>query len=105
MKLFAELVRIETALMEKRSVAEALAWCGENRGTLKKTKVSEQESLLTPGCHHKLKRSARTTSSSPSACKNTSSCAASATSTLLLPTRARISHPGPARICWNYNRA
>lgn len=40
MKLFAELVRIETALVEKQSVAEALAWCGENRGTLKKTKVS-----------------------------------------------------------------
>jgi hypothetical protein len=39
MKLFAELVRIETALVEKQSVAEALAWCGENRGTLKKTKV------------------------------------------------------------------
>lgn len=38
-KLFAELVKIETALMEKHSVVEALAWCGENRGTLKKTKV------------------------------------------------------------------
>jgi hypothetical protein len=40
-KLFAELVRIENALVDKQSVAEALAWCGENRGTLKKTKVSE----------------------------------------------------------------
>lgn len=39
-KLFAELVKIETALIEKQSVTEALAWCGENRGTLKKTKVS-----------------------------------------------------------------
>ncbi|BEI91946.1 uncharacterized protein CcaverHIS019_0407660 [Cutaneotrichosporon cavernicola] len=35
-KLFAELIRIETALLERHSVAEALAWCGENRGTLKK---------------------------------------------------------------------
>ncbi len=38
-KLFAELVRVERTLVEKQSVAEALAWCGENRGTLKKTKV------------------------------------------------------------------
>lgn len=38
-KLFAELTKIERALVEKHSVAEALAWCGENRGTLKKTKV------------------------------------------------------------------
>ncbi|WVQ82383.1 hypothetical protein IAT38_004511 [Cryptococcus sp. DSM 104549] len=37
-KLFTELVKIETALVERHSVAEALAWCGENRGTLKKTK-------------------------------------------------------------------
>ena len=37
-KLFTELVRIENALIEKHSVVEALAWCGENRGTLKKTK-------------------------------------------------------------------
>ncbi|GMK59433.1 hypothetical protein CspeluHIS016_0800390 [Cutaneotrichosporon spelunceum] len=36
LKLFAELIRIETALLEKHSVTEALAWCGENRGTLKK---------------------------------------------------------------------
>jgi macrophage erythroblast attacher len=40
-KLFAELIKVETALVQKQSVAEALAWCGENRGTLKKTKVSE----------------------------------------------------------------
>lgn len=40
-KLFAELNRVERALVEKQSVAEALAWCGENRGTLKKTKVSK----------------------------------------------------------------
>lgn len=33
-------MRIETALLEKHSVAEALAWCGENRGTLKKQNVS-----------------------------------------------------------------
>lgn len=39
-KLFAELVRIESALLEKHSCAEALAWCGENRGTLKKQEVS-----------------------------------------------------------------
>jgi hypothetical protein len=39
-KLYAELIRIEKALVEKQSVTEALAWCGENRGTLKKTKVS-----------------------------------------------------------------
>ena len=39
-KLFAELSRIEKALVEKHSVAEALAWCGENRGTLQKTAVS-----------------------------------------------------------------
>jgi macrophage erythroblast attacher len=38
-KLFAELIRIERALEDKQSVTEALAWCGENRGTLKKTKV------------------------------------------------------------------
>ncbi|ORX36619.1 putative negative regulation of gluconeogenesis-related protein [Kockovaella imperatae] len=37
-KLFAELTKIEKALIERRSVTEALAWCGENRGTLKKTK-------------------------------------------------------------------
>ncbi|KAK8864402.1 hypothetical protein IAR55_001650 [Kwoniella newhampshirensis] len=37
-KLFAELTRIERALVGKRSCSEALAWCGENRGTLKKTK-------------------------------------------------------------------
>lgn len=39
-KLFAELCRIEAALVEKHSVTEALAWCGENRGTLKKLEVS-----------------------------------------------------------------
>lgn len=39
-KLFAELVRIEMALMDKQSCTEALAWCGENRGTLKKQAVS-----------------------------------------------------------------
>lgn len=39
-KLFAELNKIETGLIEKQSVSDALAWCGENRGTLKKTKVS-----------------------------------------------------------------
>ena len=39
-KLFAELSRIEYALIYNHSVTEALAWCGENRGTLKKTKVS-----------------------------------------------------------------
>nr|XP_018263072.1 macrophage erythroblast attacher isoform 1 [Kwoniella dejecticola CBS 10117]OBR85230.1 macrophage erythroblast attacher isoform 1 [Kwoniella dejecticola CBS 10117] len=37
-KLFAELSKIERALIENHSCAEALAWCGENRGTLKKTK-------------------------------------------------------------------
>ncbi|RXK38290.1 hypothetical protein M231_04463 [Tremella mesenterica] len=37
-KLFAELVKIENALLERHSCTEALAWCGENRGTLKKTK-------------------------------------------------------------------
>ncbi|KAJ9120665.1 hypothetical protein QFC22_002595 [Naganishia vaughanmartiniae] len=36
--LFQECARIESALLEKHSCAEALAWCGENRGTLKKTK-------------------------------------------------------------------
>ena len=41
-KLFAELNKIETALIEKQSVVDALAWCGENRGTLKKTKVGLQ---------------------------------------------------------------
>jgi macrophage erythroblast attacher len=40
LKLFAELTKIENALVGKQSVVEALAWCGENRGTLKKTKVS-----------------------------------------------------------------
>jgi macrophage erythroblast attacher len=44
-KLFAELVRIENALVDKQSVAEALAWCGENRGTLKKTKVSQVKTI------------------------------------------------------------
>ncbi|OCF60622.1 macrophage erythroblast attacher isoform 1 [Kwoniella mangroviensis CBS 10435] len=37
-KLFTELSKIENALIEKKSCTEALAWCGENRGTLKKTK-------------------------------------------------------------------
>lgn len=37
--LFQECTRIEAALVKKQSCAEALAWCGENRGTLKKTKV------------------------------------------------------------------
>ncbi|OXH42203.1 macrophage erythroblast attacher isoform 1 [Cryptococcus neoformans] len=37
-KLFAELAKIENALVEKHSCTEGLAWCGENRGTLKKTK-------------------------------------------------------------------
>ena len=41
-KLFAELNKIETALIEKQSVVDALAWCGENRGTLKKIKVRLQ---------------------------------------------------------------
>jgi macrophage erythroblast attacher len=41
-KLFGELIRIEKALLEKQSVSEALAWCGENRGTLKRTKVSHR---------------------------------------------------------------
>ncbi|KAL7421594.1 GID complex subunit containing RING finger motif [Cryptotrichosporon argae] len=35
-KLFTELLRIEEALVARQSAAEALAWCGENRGTLKK---------------------------------------------------------------------
>jgi macrophage erythroblast attacher len=39
LKLFSELCRIEAALVERHSVAEALAWCGENRGTLKKMDV------------------------------------------------------------------
>lgn len=39
LKLFAELTKIEKALLEKNSCAEALAWCGENRGTLKKQGV------------------------------------------------------------------
>jgi macrophage erythroblast attacher len=39
-KLFAELVRVESALIDKNSCTEALAWCGENRGTLKKQGVS-----------------------------------------------------------------
>ncbi|CAD6564741.1 MAG: GID complex subunit containing RING finger motif [Tremellales sp. Tagirdzhanova-0007] len=38
LKLFSELVRVERALVDRQSVAEALAWCGENRGTLKKIK-------------------------------------------------------------------
>nr|XP_019010977.1 uncharacterized protein I206_04282 [Kwoniella pini CBS 10737]OCF49758.1 hypothetical protein I206_04282 [Kwoniella pini CBS 10737] len=37
-KLFTELTKIENALIDKHSCVEALAWCGENRGTLKKTK-------------------------------------------------------------------
>ncbi|KAJ9105393.1 hypothetical protein QFC21_001763 [Naganishia friedmannii] len=36
--LFQECARIERALVKKQSCVEALAWCGENRGTLKKTK-------------------------------------------------------------------
>ncbi|ORY33959.1 CTLH/CRA C-terminal to lish motif domain-domain-containing protein [Naematelia encephala] len=36
-RLFSELARIESALVDRQSVTEALAWCGENRGTLKKT--------------------------------------------------------------------
>jgi hypothetical protein len=38
--LFTELRKIESAMTNQHSVAEALAWCGENRGTLKKTKVN-----------------------------------------------------------------
>ncbi|WRT66369.1 uncharacterized protein IL334_003324 [Kwoniella shivajii] len=37
-KLLTELNKIENALIDKHSCTEALAWCGENRGTLKKTK-------------------------------------------------------------------
>ncbi|WVN88235.1 uncharacterized protein L203_103436 [Cryptococcus depauperatus CBS 7841] len=37
-KLFVELKKIEDSLVGKHSCTEALAWCGENRGTLKKTK-------------------------------------------------------------------
>lgn len=37
--LFQECARIGSALVDKQSCTEALAWCGENRGTLKKTKV------------------------------------------------------------------
>lgn len=33
-KLFAELAKIENALVEKHSCTEGLAWCGENRGTV-----------------------------------------------------------------------
>lgn len=40
LQLFIECHKIEEALTSKRSCAEALAWCGENRGTLKKTQVS-----------------------------------------------------------------
>ncbi|KAG7571478.1 hypothetical protein FFLO_00661 [Filobasidium floriforme] len=36
--LYAECARIESALVDKKSCSEALAWCGENRGTLRKTK-------------------------------------------------------------------
>ncbi|KAJ9116612.1 hypothetical protein QFC20_000545 [Naganishia adeliensis] len=36
--LFQECARIGSALVDKQSCTEALAWCGENRGTLKKTK-------------------------------------------------------------------
>lgn len=46
-KLFAELAKIENALVEKHSCTEGLAWCGENRGTLKKTKVNLFQSLST----------------------------------------------------------
>jgi len=45
-KLFAELHRIGQALVDNHSVTEALAWCGENRGTLKKTKVSPLSTVL-----------------------------------------------------------
>lgn len=45
-KLFAELVRIESALIEKHSCAEGLAWCGENRGTLKKQGVSLAKDMI-----------------------------------------------------------
>lgn len=52
LKLFAELIRIETALLEKHSVAEALAWCGENRGTLKKQGVSVLSGKQQNWCSH-----------------------------------------------------
>ena len=37
--LFQECAKIGSALADNHSCSEALAWCGENRGTLKKTKV------------------------------------------------------------------
>lgn len=40
--LFAECHRIEEALTDRQSCSEALAWCGENRGTLKKTQVGKE---------------------------------------------------------------
>lgn len=49
-KLFAELAKIENALVEKHSCTEGLAWCGENRGTLKKTKVKLFQPFSTGQC-------------------------------------------------------
>lgn len=72
MKLFAELIKIETALVEKHSVAEALAWCGEHRGTLKKTKVGSDKRGQAQSAH------GRTTSSSSCECKSLLNYAASA---------------------------
>lgn len=53
-KLFAELAKIENALVERHSCTEGLAWCGENRGTLKKTKVTFFSSFSAGQCMLKL---------------------------------------------------
>lgn len=101
LKLFAELLRIQKALVENRSVTEALAWCGENRGSLKKTKVSSASTLacsftMAKGGAEGPCAECRTTSSSHSASRILSSSAGSATRQLLLPTRESISRRGPA---------
>ncbi len=46
--LFSERSRIGHALQKAHSCTDALVWCGENRGTLKKTKVGADDR----GCRH-----------------------------------------------------
>lgn len=70
-KLFAELAKIENALVERHSCTEGLAWCGENRGTLKKTKVTLFHLfLLNNACKRITNARFRTISSSHSVFKS-----------------------------------
>lgn len=102
--LFQECARIGSALVNKQSCTEALAWCGENRGTLKKTKVSLCLVAVFDWDTHDLILSDRTISNSPSVYKNTSSSAARNSRRMLWRMRRNTFRHGKRRTCGRSSR-